>query len=92
MLFRSAWAGNEVPVAGVGAQADQVLRIDRLVRTAGNAPCWWVLDYKLVGAPQDDPAHREQLAAYRNAVQALQAGEVVRAAFINAAGELIEPG
>jgi ATP-dependent helicase/nuclease subunit A len=34
--------------------------------------------------------YREQLAAYRLAVQALQPGERVRAAFINGAGELIE--
>ena len=87
-----AWAGNEVPVAGVDGHVGRVLRIDRLVRTAGDAPCWWVLDYKLVGAPQDDPAYLEQLGAYRSAVRAVQAGEQVRAAFINATGELIELG
>ncbi len=85
-----AWAGNEVPVAGVERQTGQVLRIDRLVCTAGGAPSWWVLDYKLAGAPQLEAAYREQLDAYRRAVQALQPGDVVRAAFINAAGELIE--
>ena len=85
-----AWAGNEVPVAGVDGQAGQVLRIDRLVHTAGAGACWWVLDYKLAGAPQLDAAYREQLGAYRRAVQALQPADEVRAAFISAAGELIE--
>jgi ATP-dependent helicase/nuclease subunit A len=85
-----AWAGSEVPVVGVGGEAGQVLRIDRLVRTAGDAPTWWVLDYKLVGTPRDRPGYRDQLAAYRRAVQALQPGEAVRAAFITGKGELIE--
>ena len=84
------WAGNEVPVVGVGARAGEVLRIDRLVRTAGVTPSWWVLDYKLGGQPQSSPAYIEQLAAYRCAVQALQPGETVRAAFISGLGELIE--
>ena len=85
-----AWAGNEVPIAGVDDLAGQVLRIDRLVCTAGDAPTWWVLDYKLDATPQHNPAYREQLDAYRRAVQALQPGEPVRAAFINGEGELIE--
>jgi len=84
------WAGNEVPIAGVDAQAGEVLRIDRLVRTAGATPTWWVLDYKLGGLPQNNPASRDQLAGYRRAVQALQPGETVRAAFISGLGELIE--
>jgi ATP-dependent helicase/nuclease subunit A len=86
-----AWAGNEVPIAGVEGVAGKVLRIDRLVHTAGGQPTWWVLDYKLEGMPQNNPAYRDQLAAYRRAVQALQPGEAVRAAFISATGELIEP-
>ena len=85
-----AWAGNEVPVAGTEAHAGQCLRIDRLVCLRGEAPAWWVLDYKLDTTPQHNPLYREQLASYRRAVQALQPGEPVHAAFINAAGELIE--
>lgn len=85
-----AWAGNEVPVAGVGAQAGELLRIDRLVCTAADPPTWWVLDYKLDGMPQHDAAYRDQLAGYRRAVQAVQTGVRVRAAFITGAGELIE--
>jgi ATP-dependent helicase/nuclease subunit A len=85
-----AWAGNEVSMAGVGEQVGQVLRIDRLVRTLGDEPIWWVLDYKLDTAPQHVAAYCEQLAAYRRAVQAVQPGDNVRAAFVSRAGELIE--
>ncbi len=81
------WSGNEVAIAWRGT----ALRIDRLValRTPGE-PEWWVLDYKLQHAPQAIEAYRAQLADYREAVQSLQPGERVRAAFITAAGELIE--
>lgn len=79
------WAGNEVPVAGPDGE---VLRIDRLVRTAD---AWWVLDYKLQRAPHEVPAWREQLARYRAAVQRLQPGDTVRAAFVSGGGELLEP-
>ncbi|WP_428425209.1 UvrD-helicase domain-containing protein [Methylibium sp.] len=81
------WSGNEVAIAWRGA----ALRIDRLValRTPGG-PEWWVLDYKLQHAPQAIEAYREQLAGYRDAVQALQPGEAVRAAFITGAGAVIE--
>jgi len=87
-----AWAGNEVPVAGTGAAAGAVLRIDRLVQTNDAMPTWWVLDYKLDAAPQLNPDYLAQLAAYGQAVQALQPGQSVRCAFITASGEVIEPG
>ncbi len=87
---RLDWAGNEVPIAGVVDAAGAVLRIDRLVRMAGPAGAWWVLDYKLQGRPQDDPAQRAQLAGYRAAVQALQPDAEVRAAFITGQGERVE--
>ncbi|WP_428414575.1 UvrD-helicase domain-containing protein [Methylibium sp.] len=81
------WSGNEVAIAWRGA----ALRIDRLVALHTPAgPEWWVLDYKLQHAPQAIEAYREQLAGYREAVQSLQPGERVRAAFITAAGEVIE--
>jgi hypothetical protein len=48
-----------------------------------------VLDYKLHHDPSTLPAYREQLAAYAQAVQALQPADGVRAAFITARGELI---
>lgn len=88
-----AWAGNEVPMASVASGSEApgaVMRIDRLVRTRGPEAAWWVLDYKLQGRPQDDPAQRDQLSGYRRAVQALQPGEMVRSAFITGQGELIE--
>ncbi|HEX6363076.1 MAG TPA: PD-(D/E)XK nuclease family protein, partial [Albitalea sp.] len=78
------WAGNEVPVAGVDGE---VLRIDRLVQLGDE---WWVLDYKLRHAPQELAPYRAQLAAYRAAVQRLQPGGRVRAAFVTGSGELVE--
>jgi len=82
---RLLWAGNEVPVADAG----EPLRIDRLVRLPD---AWWVLDYKLGHGPAGVAAYRTQLARYRRAVQALQPGEPVRAAFITGSGQLIESG
>ena len=79
------WAGNEVPLAG---PQGEVLRIDRLVRLPD---AWWVLDYKLQSSPLEVPAWREQLARYREAVQRLQPGEPVRAAFLTGAGVVVEP-
>jgi ATP-dependent helicase/nuclease subunit A len=81
------WAGNEVPLALDG----ELLRIDRLVALRdGGRRCWWVLDYKLAGAPEVAPALRAQLARYVAAVQAAQPGEPVRAAFVTARGEVRE--
>jgi ATP-dependent helicase/nuclease subunit A len=52
-----------------------------------------VLDYKLSRSPQGDAALLAQLDDYRQAVAALVPGEPVRAAFVTAAGELVElPG
>lgn len=86
---RLVWAGNEVELTD--PLAPEVLRLDRLVaRRAGAALEWWVLDYKLQHRPQDLPAYREQLTRYHRAVQALQPGETVRAAFITGSGELVE--
>ncbi len=80
------WAGNEVPIADQG----EVLRIDRLVQMAGDGG-WWVLDYKLSPQPQAEADNLVQLQRYRQAVQALQPGDVVRAAFITSRGQVIEP-
>ncbi|MFP5399996.1 MAG: UvrD-helicase domain-containing protein [Gammaproteobacteria bacterium] len=86
-----AWAGNEVPLA----DAEGALRIDRLVclppgSGASGANEWWVLDYKLAQSPGEVGAYRDQLARYRAAVQALQPGEAVRAAFVTGGGALVE--
>jgi ATP-dependent helicase/nuclease subunit A len=81
------WAANEVPVASAGS----ILRIDRLVALAeGTDTIWWVLDYKLHGAPQGVDAYRAQLALYVAAIQALQPGDRVRGAFITGDGKCIE--
>jgi ATP-dependent helicase/nuclease subunit A len=86
---RLLWAGNEVSFAdGAG-----VARLDRLVALEeGGRRTWWVLDYKLQSAPHTVPAYREQLARYRALVQAAEPQDAVRAAFITAAGEVIELG
>lgn len=82
---RLAWQGSEVElVAG-----DALLRLDRLVQRKSDG-VWWVLDYKSSLAPQQDPALVAQLTSYRAAVQAIQPGQVVCAAFLNAAGEWID--
>lgn len=85
---RLAWAGNEVSVA----DGDDLLRLDRLV--AFDEPCgvrtWWVLDYKLQGAPLGVPAYVQQLTRYRDLLRRLQPGDRVRAAFVTAAGDVLE--
>lgn len=82
-----AWAGNEVALLDQG----QLLRIDRLVavKTPEGGRQWWVLDYKLQHRPQALEVYRAQLRRYVAAVQALQPGEAVRAAFITGAGEWV---
>jgi ATP-dependent helicase/nuclease subunit A len=84
------WAGNEVAVSWRG----QDMRIDRLVclhgEGAADRPVWWVLDYKLNPAPQQQPEYLQQLLRYREAVRELQPGEPVRTAFINGQGRLID--
>ncbi|MFN4003383.1 MAG: UvrD-helicase domain-containing protein [Hylemonella sp.] len=85
--WRSAellWHGNEVPVVHGG----QIGRIDRLVRRRDGS--WWVLDYKSAARPDAQEALRAQLAAYRAAVQAASPGQPVHAAFLTAAGTLLE--
>jgi ATP-dependent helicase/nuclease subunit A len=91
--FRSGpgllWAGDEVPVS----EAGEVLRIDRLVaRDEAGQRVWWVLDYKLDHAPQQQPDYLAQMARYRQAVAQLQPGELVRSALVSGAGEVIEVG
>ncbi len=83
------WAGNEVPISWQG----QDMRLDRLVcrhAGSGQAPIWWVLDYKLHPAPQNNPEYLQQLRRYREAVLMLQPGEPVRTAFITGHGRLVD--
>ena len=81
------WQGNEVELAHSG----QILRIDRLVqrRDAGHAGHWWILDYKSAHQPQRDPVKMAQMQAYRAALQAIYAGDEVKAAFLTGSGTLI---
>ena len=77
--------GNEVEIWSEG----QLLRLDRLVRRRDTGH-WWVLDYKSAHRPEQQAGLREQMHAYRRALQHAQPGDVVRLAFINAMGRLIE--
>ena len=81
------WQGNEVELSYQG----DTLRLDRLVRRSDTGE-WWVLDYKSPHTPQDDPALVSQLQNYRDAVRAIYPHAAVRAAFLTAAGKLVELG
>ena len=78
------WQGDEVALMYQGA----LLRIDRLVQLKSNNE-WWVLDYKSNAAPQHDPELVVQLARYREAVQAIYPGGVVKAAFLTGQGTIV---
>ena len=80
------WQGNEISIYHRGRS----LRMDRLVQRSDTGH-WWVLDYKSAAQPQLVPALCEQLAAYCAAVRLAYPGKVVRAAFLSATGQLIEP-
>ena len=82
---RVGWQGNEVELNYQGG----TLRLDRLVQRSDTGE-WWVLDYKSPHAPQDDPALVNQLQNYRDAVRAIYPEAAVRAAFLTAAGKLVE--
>jgi ATP-dependent helicase/nuclease subunit A len=83
-----AWQGNEVELSHAG----QVFRLDRLVqrRDAGHEGHWWVLDYKSRAAPQELPDLVVKMQLYRAAVQAIHAGQTVKAAFLTAQGAVLE--
>jgi ATP-dependent helicase/nuclease subunit A len=78
-------ADNELDVFLGGA----LLRLDRLVRRRDSGE-WWVLDYKSALRPELQPELVRKMEQYRNAVQQAQPGAVVRLAFINSHGRLIE--
>jgi ATP-dependent helicase/nuclease subunit A len=77
--------GNEVEIWADG----QLLRLDRLVRRRDTGH-WWVLDHKSAHRPELQPALVAKMQGYRRALQQAQPGDVVRLAFINATGKLIE--
>ena len=78
------WQGNEVELTHAG----QTLRLDRLVQRKDGG--WWVLDYKSATEPLRQPQLVAQLQAYRVALQAIYPGQSVKAAFLTAAGALLE--
>jgi ATP-dependent helicase/nuclease subunit A len=80
------WQGNEISIYYRGRK----LRMDRLVQRKETGH-WWVLDYKSAAQPQLDKALCAQLATYRAAVQLAYPGHTVRAAFLSATGQFIEP-
>jgi len=80
------WQGNEINIYFWGRS----LRMDRLVQR-NDTGHWWVLDYKSAAHPHTDPTVCAQLATYCAAVQLAYPGQTVRAAFLSATGQLIEP-
>jgi ATP-dependent helicase/nuclease subunit A len=84
---RLAWAGNEVSLH----DGEDLVRLDRLVAfDEAGVRTWWVLDYKLQSAPLSVPAYVQQLSRYRDLLRRLQPADRVRAAFVTAAGEVLE--
>ena len=95
---QAAWAwdadqldhwGNEVELFHQG----ELLRLDRLVRQRGSSSApgaWWVLDFKTAEHPERQPALRAQMRRYQQALADTRPGEVVRLAFINPQGLLLE--
>ncbi len=83
-----AWQGNEIELTHVG----QTLRLDRLVqrKDAAHAGHWWVLDYKSTNDPLRQPQLLEQLRNYRQAVEQIYPGAIVKAAFLTGQGALVE--
>ena len=83
-----AWQGNEVELFYEG----DTWRLDRLVqrKDAGHEGHWWVLDFKSNAAPQELPELVGKMQTYRAAVQALYAGQTVKAAFLTPQGAVLE--
>ena len=86
------WSGttpipyDKPAIAACTAMAGELLRLDRLVRSAGQ---WWVLDYKSASRPEQDPALVAKMRLYRDAVVNANPGMVVNAAFHTGHGKLV---
>ena len=83
-----AWQANEIDIAWQG----RCWRIDRLVqrKAQGDTPAsWWVLDFKSAFAPEAQQDLRQQLLAYRQAVQSMYPQQTVHAAFLTAEGRVV---
>ena len=92
----AAWAWHEGEVLDAFDEVELVhegqrLRIDRLVRRRAGAhgpEAWWVLDHKSAAHPERDPELMAQVARYRDAVQNIHSGEMVRAGLLSGDGRL----
>jgi ATP-dependent helicase/nuclease subunit A len=90
----AAWAWDGAVVDTTGNEVDifhagELLRLDRLVRRADTGE-WWVLDFKSAENPEQQLDLLAKMQRYRQAVQSARPGAVVRLAFINLHGRLIE--
>jgi ATP-dependent helicase/nuclease subunit A len=90
----AAWAWDDAVVDTTGNEVDifhagELLRLDRLVRRSDTGE-WWVLDFKSAENPEHQLDLLSKMQRYRQAVQAARPGAVVRLAFINLHGRLIE--
>ncbi|WP_300715662.1 UvrD-helicase domain-containing protein [Hydrogenophaga sp.] len=90
----AAWAWDDAVVDHTGNEVDifhagELLRLDRLVRRSDTGE-WWVLDFKSAENPEQQRDLLTKMQRYRHAVQAARPGALVRLAFINLHGRLIE--
>ncbi|MDP2018858.1 exodeoxyribonuclease V subunit beta [Hydrogenophaga sp.] len=90
----AAWAWDDAVVDSTGNEVElfkggELLRLDRLVRRTDTGE-WWVLDFKSAENPEQQLDLLTKMQRYRQAVQAARPGAVVRLAFINLHGRLIE--
>lgn len=90
----AAWAWDGAVVDSTGNEVQlfhggELLRLDRLVRRTDTGE-WWVLDFKSAEHPEQQPELLAQMRRYAQAVQTARPGAVVRLAFINLHGRLIE--
>ncbi|WP_332740683.1 UvrD-helicase domain-containing protein [Hydrogenophaga sp.] len=90
----AAWAWDDAVVDATGNEVElfhggELLRLDRLVRRADTGE-WWVLDFKSAENPEQQVELLAKMQSYRHAVQAARPGALVRLAFINLHGRLIE--
>ncbi|MES2839868.1 MAG: UvrD-helicase domain-containing protein [Pseudomonadota bacterium] len=90
----AAWAWDDAVVDANGNEVElfhggELLRLDRLVRRTDTGE-WWVLDFKSAANPEQQVELLVKMQSYRQAVQVARPGALVRLAFINLHGRLIE--
>ncbi len=82
-----AWQGNEVELT----HQCETFRLDRLVKRQdpGHEGHWWVLDYKLAARPERQGELVVKMQTYKAALAAIYPHQVVKAAFLTAAGAVV---